>query len=84
MYIVLHFLVILNVIYSMEEIVINGLLVEIENEGDNHWRNKKILIHDVIDSGLEGKEVAAIVAYLYDEGFIEDRRIEFEVIKPLE
>ena len=64
------------------DITVNGLLVEIKTNGKEHWTNKKILIHDVIDSGLNEDEVAAIVCYLYDEGFIEDRRIEYEVLSP--
>jgi len=64
------------------DIVINGLLIEIKANGVDHWTNKKILIHDVIDSGLNPDEVAAIVSYLYEEGFIEDRRIEYEILRP--
>jgi hypothetical protein len=77
------------------DIVVNGLLIQIvETDIENcknileikypegHWKRKKILIHDVIESGLDEEEVVAIVQYLYDEGFIEDRRMEYEVIRP--
>tara|TARA_Y100000310_G_C20565956_1_gene755502 strand:- start:416 stop:634 length:219 start_codon:yes stop_codon:yes gene_type:complete len=69
------------------DIVINGLLIEIKNVRDikypnGHWKRKKIFIHDVVESGLEEAEMSAIVQYLYDEGFIEDRRTPCEIIKP--
>ena len=71
----------------MEDIIINGLLIEIKQESNikypaGYWKRKKILIHDVIESGLEEEEVAAIIQYLYDEGFIEDRRMEYKIIRP--
>ena len=71
----------------MEDIIINGLLIEIKQEPnikypDGYWKRKKILIHDVIESGLEEEEVAAIIQYLYDEGFIDDRRMEYKIIRP--
>ena len=77
---------ILNVTIYMD-IVINGLLIEIKQEPSikypaGHWKRKKIFIHDVIESGLSENEVVAIIQYLYDEGFIDDRRTEYEVIKP--
>ena len=77
------------------DIVVNGLLVKITDVEDKdclnilavnypkgHWKTKKIFIHDVIESGLSENEVVAIIQYLYDEGFIDDRRTEYEVIKP--
>ena len=74
-------LMFLHVIIFMN-IVINGLTIEIKEGDDSYWKNKKILIYDVSESNLNDKEVGAIVSYLYEEGFIEDRRTEFEIIKP--
>jgi hypothetical protein len=73
----------------MEDIVINGLLVEIKQMPSikypaGHWKRRKIFIHDVAESGLKKPEALAIVEYLYEEGFIEDRRTECEVLKPLD
>jgi hypothetical protein len=73
----------------MEDIVINGLLIEIKELTSikypaGHWKRKKIFIHDVAGSGLKKPETLAIVEYLYEEGFIEDRRIECEVLEPLD
>ena len=72
-----------------EDIVINGLLIEIRQVADikypsGHWKRKKIFIHDVLESGLKEPEVKAIIEYLYEEGFIEDRRTQHEVLKPLD
>ena len=77
---------ILNVTIYMD-IVINGLLIEIKQEPSikypaGHWKRKKIYIHDVIESGLGDPETIAIIEYLYEEGFIEDRRTPYEIIKP--
>jgi hypothetical protein len=71
----------------MEDIIINGLVVEIKQMPSikyptGHWKRKKIFIHDVIESGLKEAEIAAIIQYLYEEGFIEDRRIECKIISP--
>jgi hypothetical protein len=69
------------------DIVINGLLVEIKQEPsikypNGHWKRKKIYIHDVAESDLIDSEVVAIIEYLYAEGFIEDRRTDYKIIRP--
>ena len=70
-----------------KDIVINGLLIEIKQEPSikypaGHWKRKKIFIHDVVDSQLADQEVIAIIEYLYEEGFIEDRRTDYEILRP--
>jgi len=70
-----------------EDIIINGLLIEIKQEPSikypaGHWKRKKIYIHDVIESGLRDSEVISIIEYLYEEGFIEDRRTDYEILRP--
>jgi len=69
------------------DIVINGLLIEIKDVRDikypnGHWKRKKIFIHDVVESKLTDREVIKIIEYLYAEGFIEDRRTSYKIIKP--
>jgi len=60
----------------------NGLFVEVYDKDptENFWKDKKIYIYDCL-SDLSEKERDSIINYLYEEGFVDDRRIEFEVIR---
>ena len=66
----------------IHSIVINGLIVEIydKNPAEDFWGDKKIYIYDCL-SDLTDKERDLLINYIYDEGFIDDRRIECEVIR---
>ena len=44
------------------------------------WMKEKILIHDK-DNSLEEPEAKKIIEYLYEEGFILDRRTPYEVVR---
>ncbi len=44
------------------------------------WMKERILIHDK-DGSLEEPEVKKIIEYLYEEGFILDRRTPYEVVR---
>ena len=43
----------------------------------SYWGDKKIIIYDPANGLTEEKE-RSITQYLYDEGFIEDRRTEVD------
>ena len=44
------------------------------------WMKEKILIYDN-DNSLSKLEIRKIIQYLYDEGFILDRRTPYEVVQ---
>jgi hypothetical protein len=70
------------------EIVINGLIIEIfegiEREGKpypkGHWMGEQIYIYDGLSDAADN-EITAVLDYLYEEGFIQDRRTSFTVIR---
>jgi hypothetical protein len=68
----------------MTSIICNGYNVKITNKfGKGHpypdyWDFKKIIIYDPANS-LSDLLERTIVQYLYDEGFVEDRRTEVEI-----
>ncbi len=47
---------------------------------EGHWTNEKIYIYDALSDASE-KEITMMIEYLYNEGFIQDRRTECEVIR---
>ena len=62
-----------------EEIVVSGLLVEIRRDKTGKWQEDELFIF-ASEEGLEDAEVANIINYLYEEAFIMDRRINYEII----
>jgi|7_EtaG_2_1085326.scaffolds.fasta_scaffold46046_2 hypothetical protein len=63
-------------------VVVNGLYTEVydENPEEEFWDDKKIYVYDSL-SDLSEEEEAAIINYLYTEGFVDDRRTRCEVIR---
>ena len=50
------------------------------NEHARPWENNGVFICDP-DKNIKGPEIIRIIEYLYDEGFIDDRRTPYEVLK---
>ena len=44
-----------------------------------YWKNKTVCIYDP-NQKVERDDISNIIQYMYDEGFLEDRRTEYEVI----
>jgi hypothetical protein len=44
-----------------------------------YWKNKTVCIYDP-NQKIERDNIFNIIQYMYDEGFLEDRRTEYEVI----
>ncbi len=70
------------------DIIINGLIVEVyenvpkeQNYAEGDWRGDKIYIYDGLGDAPE-EEIDQIIEYLYNEGFILDRRTDYEVLRP--
>lgn len=60
------------------EVVLNGLLIEVYLSDSGDWGNDSVLIWDVFcDVSDEEKEI--IMQYLFDEGFISDRRTKCQI-----
>ena len=57
----------------------NGLIVEVESK-DDFWENDTIYIYDGLSDATE-EEITAITNYLYDEGFIQDRKTRCKVLR---
>tara|TARA_Y100001938_G_scaffold140893_1_gene209823 strand:+ start:9997 stop:10239 length:243 start_codon:yes stop_codon:yes gene_type:complete len=72
---------------KVAEVTVNSLIVDIYKNCDrdspypkDHWWGYKVLVYDGMNDVSE-QEAIKIKEYLYDEGFIPDRRIEYEIIK---
>ncbi len=63
-------------------VVINGLFAEIYDAEpkENYWGNHKIYIYDCLGD-LADVERDVIINYLYEEGFIDDRRTNCQIIR---
>ena len=60
-------------------LVYNGLFVEINANGEN-WKYHKVYIYDELGD-ITDEEIKYLRDYLYSEGFIEDRRTNYEVVR---
>ncbi len=60
------------------KIIVLGYTIEIFNS--DHWASSEIRIYDFLQLMTEA-EKESIVEYVFNEGFIEDRRIEVKIIK---
>ena len=63
-------------------VVVNGIFAEVyeSKPEEEYWGNKKIYIYDCL-SDLADVERDKIIDYLYEEGFIDDRRTKCEIIR---
>ena len=66
-------------------VLINALFVEIYDKGPRihypagYWKSKAVRIYDPLETVTEEQQ-KKVIQYLYDEGFIEDRRVECSVV----
>jgi len=63
-------------------VAVNGLYVEIYDAKpeENFWGNHRIYIYDGL-SDMSDRERDSILNYLYEEGFIDDRRTNCQIIR---
>ncbi len=64
----------------MFELFLNGLYIEIALSEDSDWQKDVVYIYDCL-SNLSDEERDIIVCYLYEEGFIQDRKTCCQVIR---
>ena len=70
------------------DIVVNGLIIEIfegaKREGEEypegHWMGEQIYIYDGLSDAADN-EILVVLDYLYEEGFIQDRRTPHTIIR---
>ena len=53
--------------------------VEVHQSDDGNWQNDTIFIYSN-DKIVEKKQIYAILQYLYDEGYIQDRRTKYIIV----
>jgi ribosomal protein S8 len=61
-----------------QRLIVKNYLIEIKR--GEHWMQDKVYIYDSC-LNLPEKLEATILEYLYDEGFIQDRRTEYTVVR---
>ena len=57
-----------------------GLSVIICYDKTGDWERDKVLLCEHSNQTIEEDEVLHVIQYLYDEGFIVDRKISYEII----
>tara|TARA_B100000131_G_C17867605_1_gene512862 strand:- start:131 stop:334 length:204 start_codon:yes stop_codon:yes gene_type:complete len=60
------------------KVTLNGLLVEVYISKSGDWGQDSVLIWDVF-SDVSDNEKEIIMQYLFDEGFISDRRTKCQI-----
>ena len=65
---------------GVEKLIINGVSLEIHYDKTGYWKNDKIYIYDCVE-GLREEESDLIIDYLYEEGFIMDRRVQSTIVR---
>jgi len=60
------------------KVTVNGLLVEVYISKSGDWGQDSVLIWDVF-SDVSDNEKEIIMQYLFDEGFISDRRTKCQI-----
>jgi|TARA_Y100000310_G_C20388273_1_gene671510 hypothetical protein len=68
---------------NVEKLILSGLAVEIHYDKTGDWRKDRVYIYDCKED-LSDAEANKMVGYLYDEGFIMDRRVEMTIVRGLQ
>lgn len=59
---------------------VNERMTEIQYDSEEYWKETKIYIYDP-QVEVSEEESMIIIEYLYNEGFIQDRRIPYELVR---
>jgi len=65
---------------GIEKLIINNNPVEIHYDKTGNWQKDKVYIYDCTEE-LPEEESDLIINYLYEEGFLMDRRVETTVVR---
>jgi hypothetical protein len=61
---------------KQQDLVINNISIILNTDEDGSWTNDNLII---LKKDSTEEEATNIINYLYDEGFIWDRRINYEI-----
>jgi hypothetical protein len=45
-----------------------------------NWKRDKVVLYQHPDQTIGDREARSVIQYLYDEGFIVDRRVDYEIL----
>jgi len=65
---------------DIDKLILNGISVEVHHDKTGSWKKDKIYIYDCTEE-LPEEEAQRMVDYLYQEGFIMDRRTEMTIVR---
>ena len=67
----------------MPEYTLNfqGNLVKVFPCKDGNWRHDTIFIYNTDNKSIKDAKINKIIQYLYDEGYIKDRRTKYEIFE---
>ncbi len=63
-----------------EKVTIRGLSVEINYDKTGKWKRDRLLFSSSESCFISEEAIQIAIEYLYQEGFIVDRRIKYEII----
>lgn len=64
--------------YKMDEIHLSGYRVKVFLCDDGNWRHDSVFIYNDTKV-IARKKIRAIIQYLYEEGFIKDKRTKYYI-----
>ena len=56
-----------------------GNIVKVFPCNDGDWRHDTVFIYNTDKKSIKDKKIRIIMQYLYDEGYIKDRRTKYEI-----
>jgi hypothetical protein len=65
---------------DIEKLVLKGILVEIHYDKTGRWTQDKVYIYDCTEE-LPEEEANTLMDYLYQEGFLMDRRTKMTIVR---
>jgi hypothetical protein len=63
-----------------EYVDVLGFNVVICYDKMGNWKRDKIIFRQDTNQTIEEREALSVIQYLYDEGFIVDRRIQYQIL----
>jgi len=61
---------------KQEDLIVNKVPVVVNRDNNDEWMKDCVII---LKPDITDEEVAGVISYLYEEGFILDRRTRYEV-----
>ena len=61
---------------NQQDLIINNTSVVLNTGEEGRWMEDNLII---LKNDASEEDISSIINYLYDEGFIQDRRIEYKI-----